>query len=593
MKNGLFRKIPLCTFALFVLTIVSPAKPPATDYKIIIDPADLSGFGVVIRMPGEHGTVRLAMAAHPEYHDRYFRYVENFSARSGSRPLSVTKTDEAVWHIEGVDGDLTVSYRISPAAQEREWRQSWKPFLTPTGGMVGDLHSLMYIVGGEKRSARLTLAMPAGWKAVSGLEPTADPRVFTGSVELLLDSPILVGDVKEWKFTSAGVPHTVAIWSPADAKPVDPRPVVDGIQKLTEQAIKAFGKPPYPRYAFLLENGGQAALEHATSLNVGLRPELDDVFESIGHEYVHVWNLMDVRPRERIGLRYKFAEPTNVLWWSEGATIMFADLLIRRAEIGTRNSRAERLASLIARYLSAPGYSKLSAELVSRGDSHPELLRDDWAGTHLQGEVLTNMLDLLIRDSTDGRKKLDDVMRTLSAKFDSTRGIANEDIELALADVCECSVGDFFHKYINNAGLAEFDRYLAVIGMRADISWTQAVDNDGKPSVDLRIGPVSPEGELKLRVTNSNSAWARAGVRTGDTLVMADGKPITAWNDFRQWLRTLKVGDTASLFVLRNGETKALEVRLRPFDVPNVRLLETANATPKQLRIREAWNQSR
>jgi predicted metalloprotease with PDZ domain len=328
------------------------------------------------------------------------------------------------------------------------------------GGMVGDLHMLMYVVGEEKRAARLTLNMPSDWKAATGLEPTSDPRVFTGTVEHMLDAPVVVGKFDEWNFEAGGVPHKIVIWSPADAKPVDAAPIVQGIQKLAEQAIKAFGKPPYPRYAFLLENGGQAALEHATSVNVGISRELNDTLATIGHEYVHVWNLMDVRPRERVKLKYKFAEPTGVLWWSEGATIFFSDLLTRRAGLGESRTRTQRLESLFARYLSAPGYSTLSAELVSRGDSHPELLGDYWAGTHLQGEVLVNMLDLKIRDVTDGQRRVDDVMRSLATKFDSDRGIINSDVERAISDVCRCEIRGFFGEYIYAAKQIEFDRYL-------------------------------------------------------------------------------------------------------------------------------------
>ena len=576
------------TSLLFAAVAFGSSSP--VQYKIHVDAADLSGFDVEMRIPNPGGTIRVAMAAHPEYDDRYFRYVENFSAESGGRKLAVTKPEEAVWQVDGVRGDLIVRYRIRPLAKEREWRQAWKPHLTANGGMVGDLHMLMYVVGGEKQPARLTLDMPAGWKAVSGLAPTDDPRTFEGTVELLLDSPVFVGDVKEWKFTAGGVPHTVAIWSHADAKPVDAAPIVDGIQKLANQAIKAFGKPPYPRYAFLLENGGQAALEHATSVNLGISRELSDTLATIGHEYVHVWNLMDVRPRERVGLKYKFAEPTGVLWWSEGATIFFSDLLIRRAGLpGDKRTRLQRLESLIARYLSAPGYSTLSAELVSRGDSHPEVLGDNWAGTHLQGEVLVNMLDLRIRDATDGQRRVDEVMRLLASRFDADRGIVNSDIERALNEVCRFEIRGFFDEYIYAAKQVEFDRYLGLIGMRTEIKQVLAVDSDGKPSVDLRVGPVSADGALKLRVTNSNSAWARAGVRTGDKLVSADGKPIADWPTFRTWLRTLNSGDTARLLVERAGEQRTIEVKLVSFDIPSVSIVEVERATPKQIRLRNAW----
>lgn len=590
MHRKTLRSLVFATVATiaFAGSVVCSGSPIA--YKISVDGSDLSGFDVEMRIQGQAGTIRVAMAAHPEYDDRYFRYVEKFSAESGGRTLSVTKPEGAVWQIDGAAGDITVRYRVTPPPKEREWRQSWKPFLTPTGGMIGDLHMLMYVICEEKRRARLTLDMPADWKAVTGLESTTDPRVFAGTVESLLDSPIMVGNFREWKFTVAGVPHAVAIWSPKDVTPVDASPIVEGIQKLAEQAVRAFGKPPYPRYAFLLENGGQAALEHATSVNVGISSELSDVFEEVAHEYVHVWNLMDVRPRERVGLKHKFAEPTTVLWWNEGATIMFADLLIRRAGlVGDRRPRVQRLESLITRYLSAPGYSTLSAEAVSRGDSHPGLLGDNWASTHLQGEVLTSMLDLMIRDSTNGRRKLDDVMRTLAARFDSDHGIVNQDIERALAGVCECNVSAFFNQYIYGAGMTDFDHYLSFIGLHAEVRWTTALDNDGKPSADLRVGPVSPEGELRLRVTKPKSAWLTAGVLTGDKLVSANRVAIADWTTFRTWLRTLKIGDMAQLVVIRDGVTKNIDVPIKPFDAPTVHLGELENATSKQITLRNAW----
>jgi predicted metalloprotease with PDZ domain len=298
---------------------------------------------------------------------------------------------------------------------------------------------------------------------------------------------------------------------------------------------------------------------------------------------------MDVRPRERVGLKYKFADSTGVLWWNEGATIFFADLISRRAEVlGDRRPRVQRLESLIVRYLSAPGYATLSADLVSRGDSHPELLGNEWAGTHLQGEVLVNMLDLKIRDATDGQRSVDDVMRALAAKFDSDHGIINSDIERALSDVCKCEMNTFFREYIYSAKQVDFDRYLNLMGMRVEIKQVTAMDAQGLPSVDLRIGPMDGT-EFKLRVTNTNSVWARAGVRTGDKLISANGNPIADWTAFRNWLRTLKNGETARLVISRDDVEKIVEVQLKPFEIPSVRLVDIGNATPKQLQIREAW----
>jgi predicted metalloprotease with PDZ domain len=457
--------------------------------------------------------------------------------------------------------------------------------------MVGDLHSLMYVVGDTSRRARLTLSMPDGWKAASGLEPTRNARVFTGTVELMLDSPLLVGSLREYDFRAGGVPHKIAFWSPPDAPAFDADAIVAHVRKLSEEAIRAFGPPPYPRYAFLFQNGGQAALEHLTSVNLGVERNLADLVQETAHEYIHVWNLMDVRPRERVGVQFRFADPTGVLWWNEGATIMFADILIRRAGLPREPvTRLKRLESEIVRYLSSPGYYTMSAEQVSRGDSHPALLGDSFASTHLQGEVLSTMLDFKIRDVTDGERNVVDVMRVLAQRFDFRHGITNRDIEKAVADVCSCDIDPFFREYIYAAKKIHFDQYLGLIGMRAEIGTAPAAGRDGKPIPDLRVGPLSPEGPLKLRISNPESAWARAGLRTADSLVSINGTPMNTWSDLRKWLLAAKIGDVARVVVIRDGVTKQFDVPVNGYIIPAVSLVELSSATPKQVRLRAAWN---
>ena len=66
-------------------------------YEIHVDPNDLSGFNVEMRIRGARETVRLAMASHPEYDDRYWRYVENLSAESGGQPLAITRWISLLW----------------------------------------------------------------------------------------------------------------------------------------------------------------------------------------------------------------------------------------------------------------------------------------------------------------------------------------------------------------------------------------------------------------------------------------------------------------------------------------------------------------
>ena len=592
---------------LFVIALGSQSplfcktSHPITSYRIHVDARDLSGFDVEMRIRDASNSVRIAMASHPEYDDRYWRYVENLTAESRGATVQVTREENAVWRVVAPGGELIVKYRIKLPPQSTPTRAAWRPFLSKTGGLIGDVHSLMYVVDATSTPARITLDLPTGWAIASGLERTKDPQTFAASsVELLLDSPIVIGHFRQWDFMVKGVKHEVVYLQEPTAVAFDTASFVAGIQKLVTEAFNIFGKPPYRNYTFLYQDEAYGALEHLNSVAIGARSQnlaqgLAEVFVTTAHEYFHTWNLMHVRPVERVGLRYRGADPTGELWWSEGVTIYFSDLLLRRAKLPIFDStRVTYLEHNIAVYLGSPSYSTVSAERVSRGSDDPFALGDDYASTHLQGNVLGTMLDLLIREATGGQRSLDDVMRRLSDRFTPQRGITGRDIETAAHEVCGCDVQSFFNAYVRGARSIDFDQYLRTIGMHAKVSWVPALGSDGKPEADLRIFVFrTPEDStLRVRLINPMSSWSRAGLHTGDRLVSLDGHIVATTTDFRAWLGKLQIGDTARLVVARDGTTGAtsnVTVAVTGYDRPAVTIGELADATVEQRRLRAQW----
>jgi predicted metalloprotease with PDZ domain len=603
MANNPVTALAVSAF-LFVIALGSQssvfcknAHPPIS-YRIHVDASDLSGFDVEMQIRGVGDSVRIAMATHPEYDDRYWRYVENLIAQSRGVTLQLTREENAVWRVVAPGGDLTVRYRIRLPPQTTPTRAAWRPFLSKTGGLIGDVHSLMYVVGATSSPAQVTLDLPVGWAIASGLELTKDPQTLSAlSVELLLDSPIVIGQFRHWDFTVNGVKHQVIFLPEPTTVSFDTAAFVAGIQKLVTEAFNIFGKLPYRNYAFLYQDGAYGALEHLNSVTVGARSQnltqgLSGVFDTTAHEYFHAWNLMQVRPVERVGLRYHPADPTGELWWSEGVTIYFSDVLIRRAKLPIFDpTRLSYLEHNIAVYLGSPSYSRTSAERVSRGSADPLALGDDYASTHLQGNVLGTMLDLMIREATGGQRSLDDVMRRLSDLFTPQRGITGRDIEIAVREVCDCDPQPFFEAYVRGARPLDFDRYLRTIGLRAQVSWSPALGNDGRPEADLRIFAFNAPGDstLRLRLTNPDSAWGRAGLHTGDRLVSLDGNAVATTTDFRSLLGKLHIGDTVQVAVARDGVISNVPVAVSGYDRPTVRIEEISNATPAQRRLRMQW----
>ena len=573
---------------------------PVLSYLLKVDSADLSGWSVEIRIRNAPDTLRLAMAAHPEYDDRFYRFVEDLRVETPQGAVPVVRQDSAVWRVHAPGGSAVVRYRIRLPAQTNPRRSGWIPFLSPTGGLVGGPHAFMFLLGAELAPAHVSLEIPDGWAAATGLEPTADPHTFFApSADVLMDSPVFVGRFRSWRFAVDGVPHRVVYWPLPDAVAFDSATLVRGLEQLARQAVALFGRAPYREYTFILQDGALGSLEHFNSVTVGapsaeLARGLGGFFAETAHEFIHTWNLMRIRPAEYQSITYRTQPPVSGLWWSEGLTIFLADLLLRRSGLPVFDStRIAHLEAAIGRYLSNPGNARVSAERVSQMayNAPPGSLGDYDASTHLQGELIGAMLDLIVRDASEGKRSIEDVMRLMLERWSGERGFLGRDVEAAVSEVCGCSVQAFFEAHVRGAGPIDFDRYLRLIGLTARVSWVPAVGSDGRPLQDLRIRAWLPPGEsrLSLLLGNPGSLWGRAGLHAGDRLVGLNGVPLTTVVDFRAFLTRLRFGDTVRVEVLRPAGPWQTSVVIAGFERPLVRIEPLPDASARQRQLREGW----
>jgi predicted metalloprotease with PDZ domain len=322
--------------------------------------------------------------------------------------------------------------------------------------------------------------------------------------------------------------------------------------------------------------------------------DLRDFFGEAAHEYVHAWNLMRIRPAEYGDVSYVTPPRSRGLWWAEGATMYLADLMLRRAGLPVfDSSRTAHLESLIARYLGQPGNARFSPESVSVVSYGGALnaLGDYDASTHLQGQLIATLLDLRVRDATNGRRSLADVLRLMLERFSGERGYATQDIAQAVADVCGCSTERFFDQYVRSAHALDFDGDLAAAGLRTRVTHEPALDRSGRPFTDLRVyaRPLPGESLPALRITRPDGAWGRAGLHTGDRIVALQGSHPRDWPAVRAVLTGLHLGDTVVVDVLRDGRPVRANLIVSGYDRPVVRLEEIAGATERQRDLRDRW----
>lgn len=274
--------------------------------------------------------------------------------------------------------------------------------------------------------------------------------------------------------------------------------------------------------------------------------------------------------------------------------MFYADLLLRRAGVPMSDStRVAHLKGLIERYVANSSNSHISPEVSSLGAyrSSPGTFGDYSPSVHLQGELVGAMLDLIIRDATNGRRSVDDLMRLMLERYSGEKGFESRDVERAVAELCGCDVRGFFDAHVRGVTPIDFDRYLRLIGMRARFRWAPAVDDAGKPVPDFTISAWMPSGEHRLRllVRNPNSTWARAGLHTGYQLVSVNGEAMTNWPDFRRVLRGMTIGTTLRFETVRPNGPFSTSVVVSGHDRPLVSIEPYVAAGDKQRRLREMW----
>jgi predicted metalloprotease with PDZ domain len=573
---------------------------PVINYVLRLDSADVSGFDVEMRLRNVSDTFRVAMAAHPEYDDRFWRFVDGMRAEAPHGGASITREDSAVWRVIAPGSEVIVRYRIRLPASEGGTRASWRPFLSATGALAGGPHTFMYVVSAPLAPAHVRVEAPRSWEIATGLVPTSDDRTFFApSADVLVDSPILAGRFRSWHYAIDGTPHRVVYWPLPSATPFDTAAFVSSLERLSREAVVLFGRAPYREFTFLFQDGAYGGLEHANSAALGTPSEQlargqAELLGEAAHEYLHTWNLVRIRPAERGPISYRQGGQSRGLWWSEGLTMYYADVLARRAGIPTVDStRIGHVERLLARYLFNPGNARVSAERAGLAEygASPGTLGDYDPSVHTQGELLGTVLDLVVREATNDRRSIDDVMRIMMERHAGRVGFTGRDIERAVTTVCACAVRPIFDAYVRGAGAIDVDRYLSAIGLRSRVTWEPVLNAQGAPSPDLRLFSWQPDGEtsLALLITNPASAWGRAGLHTGDRLISFDGEPIANPRELRGALMRVGIGDTVRIEVKRpNGPFRATVV-VGGYEYSRVRLEEISGATPRQRERRQRW----
>jgi predicted metalloprotease with PDZ domain len=162
------------------------------------------------------------------------------------------------------------------------------------------------------------------------------------------------------------------------------------------------------------------------------------------HEYFHTWNVKRLRPAEFAQYDYSGENYTQLLWFFEGFTSYYDDLLLKRAGLIDDATYLKLLTKTANQVLQTPGREVQSVAQASF-DAWVKYYRQDentanaTVSYYTKGALVALCFDLTLR--TEGHANLDQVMRALW-----TRCKAGPMAEADFAAVLKEMGGRSFHR---------------------------------------------------------------------------------------------------------------------------------------------------
>lgn len=486
----------------------------------------------------------------------FARHLSQIEARQGGRRVPVAQIDKANWQVS-CRGRATLELSYCVYAFDTSVRAA---FLDARRGFFNGTSVFLRVHGREQEPHALHIGpLPEGWQVATALAP-AGARGRYGAVDYdeLVDQPVELGHFWRGRFEAAGVPHELVVTGALPTADLDR--LLEDTRRICEAQIgfwhgDAGGTAaPFQRYVFLLNlvEDGYGGLEHrASTALLAARRDLPrqgqastgDAYVTllglISHEYFHSWNVKRLKPREFARYDYERENYTELLWFFEGFTSYYDDLMLLRAGLIDIPRYLKLVAKHVASVLAMPGRQVQSVAQASF-DAWIKYYRADentlnaTVSYYTKGALVALALDLSLRGESVGRRgaartaSLDAVMQRLWR--DSEGGpIGEDDIGRTLEQVGGRSYAEELVAWVHGTGDLPLSDLLARVG----ISWKVE-----SPTVAQRLGLRAAEGALTGVVVKSvtrGGAAERAGFAAGDEWLGAGG-----------W-RLRRVDDLASL----------------------------------------------
>lgn len=407
----------------------------------------------------------------------YAKDVENLAATvTGGKAVAALRTSDNTWLVAaGKNTPFIISYDVK--ADKNFVANS---YVDTSRGYIIPGAAFLYIDGHIKTPVSVTVKLNKGWAAIAtGLDavPGKINEFSAPDFDILYDCPILMGNLEVLPaFTVNGITHRFIAYRPGN---FDRQQFIENLRKVVTAASGIIGDIPYKQYTFIGIGPGRGGIEHLNNTTVSFSGNelnsgeaMNRVMNFLAHEYFHNYNVKRIRPFELGPFDYDRSNRTNLLWVSEGLSVYYEYLSVKRAGLADMQTLFKNFEGSINAFENSPGrnyQSLVQASYETWSDGPFGTQRGTDAKTisyYDKGPAVGLIIDFTIRHATQNKKSLDDVMRLLYNHYYKKlqRGFTDAEFQQACEKVAGISLQKEF-EYVYTAAPIDYNTYLAYAGL--------------------------------------------------------------------------------------------------------------------------------
>ncbi|MCL6267484.1 M61 family metallopeptidase [Flagellimonas myxillae] len=585
----------------FFLLITFSSVAQVTQYEISFENAVHHEAVVKVAftdLPNEILSVRMSRTSPGRY--ALHEFAKNVYALkamdSKGKILEVKRPNPYEWQISGHDGTVILQYTLYANRGDGTYAQ-----IDETHAHLNIPATFMYAPSLANRKIEVTFKVrqDLGWKVATQLPLESGNTYSAPNLYYFMDSPTEISNFTLKSFELDGQIIQLALHHNGTEEEADT--YFEKVRKTVLEQKEVYGELPkfdYGTYTFLacyVPNASGDGMEHRNSTiltstrslaNGGLERNVG----TVSHEFFHAWNVERIRPKSLEPFNFEAANMSGELWFAEGFTSYYTNLILCRAGLITPKEYVEGLTGTFnyvwtspARQFFNPIEMSYQAPFVDAATSVDPVNRENtFISYYSYGSVLGLALDLSLRKQG---LNLDDYMKLVWNTF------GKKEVPYTITDLHETlnqyagkAFGDyFFQSYIYESGIPDYTALFGEAGV-------YLVQDKSKVFFGSRVS-ISPEGGNLASNPVIGSPAYKAGLAKGDVLLAINNIPVAGEQGFSSYLEQYKLDEPLQITYSRHGAQKETTLVLKPSPSYTIGLMEDMGETPSQamLAFRKSW----